>query len=70
MRPRIEQPVITLILRDLKYGPATVHELRTITGIHIRNLREYLKLLKDMKKIRIIGYERRTGPPLPVWGLK
>lgn len=70
MRHRSEQPATTLILRDLAYGPATVHDLSAVTGIHIRNVREYLKLLNQHGKIRIIGHERRTGPPLPIWGLK
>ena len=69
MRPRSEQTVKTLILRDLTYGPATVHELSAVTGIHIRNVRHYLSLLKDERKIHIAGWEQRTGPALPIYAL-
>lgn len=30
MRPRAEQPVVALILRDLAFGPSTVVELETV----------------------------------------
>lgn len=64
MRRRCEQPIPTLILRELETGPATLHDLAEVVGITIRNLREYLK---EMQGIYICGWEQRTGPPLPVW---
>ncbi len=66
MRPRAEQPVIPLILRDLENGPATVHDLADAIGISVRNLRVYLK---EMQGIHIGGWEQRTGPALPVYYL-
>ena len=66
MRPRSEQPIPELIRRDLKSGPATVHDLADAVGISVRNLRHYLK---DMNGIYIGGWEQRTGPALPVWYL-
>ena len=66
MRPRSEQPIPELIKRDLKLGPATIHDLAETTGISTRNLRHYLK---EMSGIHIGGWEQRTGPALPVWHL-
>ena len=68
MRPRAEQPVPTLILRDLALGPATSHELVEITGVALRNVQAYLKLMHG-QSIHIGGWEQRTGPALPVWHL-
>ena len=71
MRPRREQPIITLIMRELETGPSTAYELAHVTGIHVRNLREYLKLLHAEKKIHITSYEAlRTGPAVPVWAIR
>lgn len=67
MRPREEQPVLELILRDLEDGPATLPELEESVRVHRRNLRHYLKLLHLFKKVHICGWEQRTGPALPVW---
>jgi AraC-like DNA-binding protein len=64
LRPRSEQPVPVLILRELETGPATIHDLAEVIGISKRNLREYLK---QMIGIHICGWEQRTGPALPVW---
>lgn len=69
MRPRSEQPVVKLILRDLEFGPAVNHDLAQTTGVHLRNIRHYLKLLHAANQIRIGGWEQRTGPALPVWHL-
>lgn len=70
MRPRKEQPIITLILRELETGPSTAYELAHIVGIHVRNVREYLKLLHAERKIRIAAFESlRTGPDVPIWAL-
>lgn len=70
MRPRAEQPVIPLILRDLESGPATVRDLEESIGINRRNLRPYLKMLKQEGKVNIVDWEQRTGPALPVYGLE
>lgn len=71
MRPRKEQPIVTLIMRELETGPSTAHELSHVIGIHVRNMREYLKILHTEKKIRIAAYETlRTGPALPVWAIR
>jgi hypothetical protein len=67
MRPRPEQPTVTLILRDLDDGPATVVDLEAAIGINRRNLRPYITLLKGEGLIRITGWEQRTGPPLPIY---
>ena len=69
MRPRKEQPVRALILRDLSDGPATVKELEVTIGVDRKNLRPYLKELRVENLIRVCGWEQRTGPALPVWEL-
>ena len=69
MRPRAEQPVVALILRDLEFGPSTVVELETVLKIRRQNLRRYLSMLHAKRKIYICAWERRTGPALPVYGL-
>ena len=67
MRPREEQPVIELILRDIEDGPATAKDLEESMGVNRRNIRPYIKILHQFKKIHIGGWEQRTGPALPVW---
>ena len=67
MRPRAEQPVVALILRDLEFGPATVNELEGLLRIKRRNLRPYLVLLHEQRRVHISGWEQRTGPALPIW---
>ena len=69
MRPRAEQPVVVLILRDLGFGPSTAVELEETLGIHRRNIREYLAMLSAQKRIHIGDWIQRTGPALPVWYL-
>ena len=61
--------MVALILRDLAFGPATIRELEAVTGIHRRNLRHYLALLHEQKRVRICGWEQRTGPALPIWAI-
>ena len=68
MRPRTEQPTLTLILRDLEIGPATVPDLEETLGINRRNLRPYMKLAQELHGVAIVGWEQRTGPALPVYG--
>jgi hypothetical protein len=68
MRPRAEQPIPLLILRELAFGPSTNHELAETTGINLRNIRPYLKMMQG-EYIHIGGWEQRTGPALPVWHL-
>lgn len=70
MRPRSEQPIPTLIIRDLADGPATKHDLAETIGVHPRNLLHYIRLLHADGKIRIADWEQRTGPALPVYALK
>ena len=67
MRPRKEQPVRTLILRDLSDGPATVRDLEESIGVDRKNLRPYLKDLHTEKLIHVCDWEQRTGPALPVY---
>lgn len=69
MRRRQEQPVNTLILRELLFGPASVDELEAVVRIHRRNLRRYLQLLHDDGKIYVHHWRQRTGPALPVYAL-
>ena len=70
MRPRPEQPVLPLILRDLALGPATVKDLEETIGIHRKNLRVYLKMLSETGVVKVVGWEQRTGPALPVYGVE
>ena len=69
MRPRTEQPVVKLILRDLEFGPATVNELEETIGVNRRNLRYYMVMLHDLGIVKVVGWEQRTGPALPVYGV-
>jgi hypothetical protein len=70
MRPRAEQPIPKLILRDLELGPATVVDLEETVGINRKNLRPYLKMLHESEAIRVVGWEQKTGPALPVYGIE
>lgn len=40
-------------------------------ALHItrRNLRPYLKLMKDAGMIHVAGWQQKTGPALPLWKL-
>lgn len=67
MRPRVEQPVRVLILRDLADGPATVNDLEETIGVKRKNLRRYLKQLHEDEQIHIGDWEQKTGPALAVW---
>lgn len=70
MRPRNEQPVVTLILRALQAKPLTIYGLEPVIGITRRNLREYMKLLKEEKRIYVFRYETHGhGPKVPVYAL-
>ena len=65
MRPRNEQPVVTLILKELEEGPATAYDLCEVVGIHIRNMRPYMKLLLERGRVKISRPEPRTKTPGP-----
>lgn len=68
MNPRTQKAEYVLILRELETGPATADDLAAAIGIHKRNVREYLKLMKG--QIHIKSFERsRRGPPVPVYAL-
>lgn len=70
MRPRAEQPVRTLILRDLESGPATPYDLAAAIGIHVRNMRPYVKLMHEAGEIHVCDYERgHQGPPRRVYAI-
>jgi DNA-binding transcriptional ArsR family regulator len=70
MRPRPEQPTTKLILRDLELGPATVNELEETIGVGRRNLRYYMRMLYGLGAVKVVGWEQRTGPALPVYGVE
>lgn len=65
MRPRLEQPVVKLVLNDLQHGPATAQDLAESVGITTRNMREYMKLMLAQRMVVITGLERRIGQPGP-----
>lgn len=71
MRPRVEQPVAKLILSALvKYPQLTAYQLADIIKIDVRNIRYYLKILKDQRRIYITRYLKgQRGPAVPVWKL-
>lgn len=69
MRPRPEQSTTKLILRDLELGPATVNELEETIGVGRRNLRYYMGMLHELGAVKVVGWEQRTGPALPVYGV-
>lgn len=69
MRKRIEQPVVKLVLKELEFGPFTLHDLVDVVKISTRNLRVYLKLMLELRMIHISAWEQRQGPALPVFDL-
>lgn len=70
MRPRNEQPAVKLILRALETDDLTAYELSECIGINIRNVRPYMKLLKDQKLVHVLKYEcHGNGPKVPRWSL-
>ena len=54
-----------LILRELENGPATAYELAEVLGLHIRNVRPYMKLLEAEGFVRIMQHEVRKHTPGP-----
>lgn len=69
MRKRIEQPVVKLILKELEFGPSTLHDLVDVIKINARNLRVYLKIMLEIQMIHISAWEQRQGPALPVFNI-
>lgn len=65
MRKRRYQPVVKLVLKELEHGPCTAYDLAEVVGIHIRNMRPYMKLLLEDGLIRKAGVEKRPGTPGP-----
>ena len=69
MRKRIEQPVVKLILKELEFGPSTLHDLVDVIKINVKNLRVYVKLMLEFQMIHIVAWEQRQGPALAVISL-
>lgn len=73
MRRREEQSALTLIERFLKdKGGLTSYQLAELLGIHVRNVRPYMKILHDRKTVFIQAYKTPKhghGPKVPVWRL-
>lgn len=73
MRPRAEQPAITLILRMLEESELSAYVLAQRLGIDVRNTRQYMALLHQDRKVHIAAWEKAgihgNGPPVPVWAL-
>jgi hypothetical protein len=67
MRPRAEQPPMKLIPEILEeWGELDVTSIARFLGIEKANVRKYLRLLKDEKKIHIAFYEaNKPGPARP-----
>lgn len=67
MRPRLEQPVVTLIHRTLhEHGPCTNQDLSKYIGIAPRNIRSYTKLLVEVGQLKVVGRERMPNRPGPL----
>ena len=69
MRPRVEQPILILLLRELDAGRTLdLHRAAELTGLSVRNIRPYLKLLHDAKKTHILRWAfSGRGPRYPVY---
>jgi len=62
-------PNMVLMLRDLKLGPATIHDLADVLGVKQRILYRYIRLAREEKKIFIADWERSPGGR-PVYRLR
>lgn len=72
MNRRELQPAMTLIPRALGLSEEgmTIYALSAVIGLHIRNLRIYLKLLRDMEIVRVVAWGRNgSNAPMPIYGL-
>lgn len=71
MRKREEQPVLTLIERFLQdKGSLTSYDIAKLLGIHVRNVRPYMKILHERKVIFIQDWKTpkgANGKKIPVW---
>lgn len=67
--PRAGNPVWTLILREMEWGPTDAHELQTVVGISLNKVREYLTEMHKKKIIRVSEWVRTVSLPYPVYGL-
>ena len=73
MLRREEHPNLILIERFLKNKSGlTSYDLSKLLGINVRNVRPYLTILHNRKKIYIADWKTprlKRGPKIPVWGL-
>jgi hypothetical protein len=70
MRPRNEQPPLVLIRRLLEKQDMNAYQLAVSLGLHVRNIREYMKILHNRHTVHISAWESSgRGPFVPVWGL-
>lgn len=69
MRPREQQPYVTLIptwLKKVQY--ATAQDVVAEFGIHIKNARRYLELLRDRREIYIADWHKPArGREAPIY---
>jgi len=69
MVPCQHSPEAVLILRDLKFGPANIHDIRFLIGVSLRGAYRHIRALRTAQRIRIVGHERKNGG-CPLYGLK
>lgn len=73
MRKREEQAALILIKRFLKEkGGLTSYQLAELLGINVRNVRPYVTILHDRKRIFVEHWKTPKtghGPKVPVWRL-
>ena len=70
MKPRLEQPAAVIIRRELEKQGATIthHAAAELTGINVRNAREYLNAMHEAGEIHIRRWARNAwGPFFPVY---
>lgn len=72
MNKREVQPAMTLIPRALATTEdgMTLYELSEVIGIHPRNLRVYVRLLREREAVRITAWGRNgSNAPMPIYGV-
>lgn len=72
MRKREEQPALKLIERYTKARGLTCYELAELLKINVRNVRPYLKILAEQKRVFVEDWKASKngkGSKIAVWRL-
>lgn len=56
-----DHPTIRLLLRELEYGPSTVHDLKAALGQCYSSVRCAVRYCRSTDLIHVVGWERVQG---------